>query len=384
MKNWWLKLYTIPSLLVLGKAFFLVVSLILLARSFAPEFLIYLVWGTVYIGKTILLDARKSLATNIEFHKLHIPYPELRKILISDNLIRMGASSAALGTCLVLSYTPNMDFDTSFSFIGAAFISLVMVSQVGSVNSVINGKRRFSVYNMDHLHLISRICLNSITWFVAILFVSIMMFFEFNPVFIILFSTVGIFSFSNAFNYKALFHQEKETGSYKTMVKYYLKGVGAGMAVFLLGIAVMRPMINIHRLSPFTKYVAYEYVGPFTPELDIETTKDLLSWSDVNEGPILRDSPGIEQVPISELYPKPTMKNYLTYLENVDNPSEANLKYLLEKNQLYKGDPKLKLHLSAKVTQRWPKNKKFPEEFLNKKIVREERLPASTNVEPQK
>lgn len=88
MKNWWLDLYTIPGLKLLGRSFLFVLIPTLLLVFLLPDMLFIMFYGSFYIAYCSKKASAKSFSANIEFHKLHVPFEELRKALIKDSLIQ--------------------------------------------------------------------------------------------------------------------------------------------------------------------------------------------------------------------------------------------------------------------------------------------------------
>jgi hypothetical protein len=382
MKNWWLDLYTIPALKKVARAFAIVFTVTLIVRMTFPQVMVMMIFFPFYITATLMTASKTGFGANIEFHKLHVAYPELRKALQRDMLIRLGVTGVALLLCFSLCATDTTT-DTLFA-LGMAFgVNFGMCLFTGNVNKMVNGKLRFNVYGRDHLPQIviflQIVALGLVCFFCAVLITMM----GFNPMTVLGFLGFGIVFFLSVFAQRALFHLEKEKGSFKTMVKYCSKGIGTATVVFLLGIVIFRPYVNDHNAGDSVQQFAFDYVGPFAPELDVETAKVLLTDWDIDKVKVFKGTPGINQVPVSTLFKKPTMGDYLAYVEGVDNPTSENLLYLLKTSQKYKGNPRLKSHLSAEVMKAWPKSQKFPEELLDQKMVKEERMPASTQDEPQ-
>lgn len=377
MKNWWLDLYTIPSLKKLARAFAIVLSAIILVRMFAPQILVLMAFFTMYISSVMVAESKVGLSANIEFHKLHVPYPELRKALLKDMFIRMSAICLAVCICLGVCAAESNATEAIFLAIPLG-INLTVCFLTSNVNKMVNGKFRFSVYNRDHLPKLLAFGQTVLFSLVGLAFLTVVIMAGFNPLIVFGFVVFGLVLFYNIFAHKALFHLEKEKGSFKTMMKYSAKGLGTAAALFVFGIVLLRPIINDRDAGAGAQILAFDFVGPFTPELDVETAKVLLTDWEIDKAKVFKDTPGINQVPVSTLFQKPTMRDYLAYLEGVENPTTDNLLFMLKMNEKYKGDPRLKSHLSAEVVKKWPKSQKFPEEYLDKQMVKEERMPAST------
>jgi hypothetical protein len=383
MKNWWLDLYTIPFLKLLGRAFAVVAAATIIVRMFAPQILAIMPFLTLYFCTLIVAETKVGLVANIEFHKLHVAYPELRKAFFKDFLIRMGSTILALFIALYLCAPDVETVGTTATIVIAFMINIGVLIGVLSVRKTNNGKVRYSVYNREHLSGILRFGQAVCATFFITLFIGLNVIYGFNLyiIFGILISSMAFFF--NLYAQRAMFHLEKEKGSFKSMLKYSSKGMATAAVVFFVGVVLLRPLVNDHGADPVVQQIAFDYVGPFSPELDIETAKVLLTEYDVDMAKVFKETPGINQVPVSALFKKPTMGQYLSYLEHVKNPTTENLLYLLKNSEKYKGDPRLKSRLNTVVMRKWPKSEKFPEDYLDKKLVKEERMPASTQVEPQ-
>src|SRR5690349_15303408 len=147
MKNWWLELYTIPSLKKLFRAFLIVFGVVLLISFCFPTFLVVAAIVPLYLSYVVAMDAKNSVTANIEFHKLHVNYPELRKAMLSDSFIKLAAVVLAVVLCKLVIYSVTSFGESDLILLGyLSFIHGAFLFQTMNFNKPIKGKFRFQIW----------------------------------------------------------------------------------------------------------------------------------------------------------------------------------------------------------------------------------------------
>lgn len=386
MKNWWLDLYTIPSLKVLLKAFVIVYvsiwALILIEPGYAGAgyFL------ALYMSHKMGDDAAKSMLTNIEFHKLHIPYPALKNAFLKDISIRYSFLFLAWFVCVL---TIRLCGDSSTGLFEEELVmmlamgNMVLLRNMLSINKVVNGKLKYEVYNTDHLPSFVKFGLNLST--IAFLMVSSvgLLLLEFNPVYPSLFCVASMLYFYNRFSIRATFHQIPAKGSFKGYLGMGASSIGAGIVAYSLCALIISTQFNNQILSATAKVEAVDFLGPFTPDIEVGVARemmvgmnrDLESFTRVR---ILRHTSGAAETPITSLWKDPTTSEVVDYIVSVKKPSAKNIEYILSLTSIKKFDRREVSIINSYAVKKWPKGQKFPDHLLAKKISTDNRLPAST------
>ena len=386
MKNWWLDLYTIPGLKLLGRSFLFVLIPTLLLVFLLPDMLFIMFYGSFYIAYCSKKASAKSFSANIEFHKLHVPFEELRKALIKDSLIQGVFYFLAYFTIWMLTdlFDPADLGDFKYT------ILLIYFAASFGTYYKIAGIKQPGVFMYEWLdgkkHNVLSLIIYMGLGFFGIMFLGLLKLSGFEP--ITAFFLVGL---TVVFGYtwfltKAVFHQEVKKGSPKVFFKYLFKGSGAATLACLLLMLVTRPLITMVSVDPELRHLAFAFAGPLAPELEIVDAKDLLSVDDPAISMIFRKTPGLEQVPVSEIWTKPNSSNFIDYLTYVKDPSVANMTYMLNAISAKKKHSHFDQAAAQLIVRKWPKNEKFPEHLLAKKmkkeeVPKEERLPASSEQE---
>jgi hypothetical protein len=382
MKNWWLRLYTIPSLLITVRTTAILFAIAVLINFSFPDYLFAVSWLSCLIPFAHKHTKENCLSGNVEFHKLHIPYQDLKSAVIKDSLITAFSIFLGCFICIYFAYV-NGAFageDPVISIFAPLWIQFIMIIQITSVNPVVNGKFSYTIVDFTKV--------NRFIFYVLVTFVGLGMFLlsllpvfaGVNPLYTLVILMIGLMFQYSRFTYGAVFHQEKNIGTLKCFWSYLGKGTLNGVGLYLLAAVISFPLVNSTSLNNEIRFSALNILGMLNPELDVEIAKELIKqnrYDSQRQKMVYANAPGINQVPISEILDKPRMSEYVAYLENVENPSLENLNYILanpiKRNEI---NGYLFSEFNKLVVEKWPKNKKFPEHLLDKTVLTE-RLPAS-------
>lgn len=382
MKNWWLELYTIPYLKQLVRAYLIVLAVTLTLVFLMPDFLFIMFYGQFYILYSLKNVLSQSIYMNIEFHKLHVPFGELRPALIKNLLITGSSTFLALSSIwyLIVSYDP-MDFgDMKYAVLGfsllvsfGGFYRVVRTSRPGILEyELMDGKKYKYVPMFIYMFLA----------FVIVFITGVLDQLLFSPALPLVLFLLSLILGYTLFIYKAVFHLEVKKGSPKNFFKYGLIGTGYASALMVTLLLAGRPLVTMTSVDPELRHMIFTMSGPLAPELEIEDGKDLLAVDSPEIALIFTKTPGLEQVPVSELWTKPNSRNFADYLLHVKNPSVDNMTYILTTIAAKKKHTQFDRAVAQLMVEKWPKNQKLPDHLVAKKIKKEEipkeeRLPAS-------
>lgn len=384
MKNWWLNLYTIPSLIVTARSTAIVFAIAMLINNFVPTCSIFVGWISCYIVFSQIKFSNSHFGINLNFHKLHIPLKELKRCVMLDGFIRVFAIFLGSFVCNGYIYLNGgyENIEIPLFVLAPIGFQIFFASLMTSVNSIVNGKYKYVLIDFNKMNKYLFVFVTACVTVITSVVITIFSLYGFNPVFVMLFYVAGFFIQHRIFIYRAAFHEVTSIGTYKRYFKSLGIDLSTGLGLYLVVALLSFPLIQNHSVNIEIRKAAFQMVGGFTPNLDNETAKDLIGanrYAVYNLEYIFKSARSLGEVPLSEILDKPRMSEYVTYLENVENPSMENLMYIMnnpiEKN---KRNAYLYPELNKLIVDKWPKSQKFPEHLLAKQIELEKRAPAST------
>lgn len=385
MKNWWLELYTIPFLKKLGIFFLLISVCVNLCGIIVPS-LTHMValLGTGLIG--FITFRGVTLSRNLEFHKLQIPFPVLRSILLKDVGIQTFSSILAV---LLLELQMMIYVKASFAdvFVVSSLFSVVItfLNLLKMTNQGPVGKPLYEMMDRKKYFLRGMLTVMLMVGCAPFLMLP----FAFLHVPFEAFGIIGglTFLFATLFFFlKAAFNQEVKKGSPITLLKYTFKGALPALAVCLTLMTASRGMVSITSLDPAFRVMLFEFSGPLAPELDVSDALVFLKAPEKRMRLIFAKTPGLGQVPLSDIDEKWSPNDYVTYLLNARDKSLSNLAYILQKVDSNEKPSREERIIAELIVRKWPKGQELPKKIMAKKmnkeeIPQEERLPASDEQE---
>ena len=383
MKNWWLKLYTIPALKVLAKSTAIVFCSLLLLDFILPDLLFLGPYAIFYVGYTQFMQNKKGLAVNLEFHKLHYSYSELKKAFLLDKYIQLFSIFVSLSLITLSLRNLKIPEDTQFAFLySPLFIFAIMILGLSNPNPIINGKKKYSLFDSFKINGLILVSIYGVLSTISSMSLSYLFLEHGLSLMILAVSTgVGFVIYSSRYQLRMVFHQAKSISAYGKIVPTFGKSVAMGLGLYGVVVLGTLPFIKFDLSSLGVKAIAIQVAGPFSPALDNLVAKDIVKAH--RKTPtvlksIVLNSPELGQVPISELLPNPKMSEYVVYLTYVNNPSTANLTYIMS-NPIPKTDKNKRWYpaLNKLIVDKWPTTQEFPKHLLAQELVAEERAPAS-------
>ena len=369
MKNWWLNLYTIPMMKKLGTAFALIIGLTLLMAWQAPSMIFFMCMGSLYVAFVVKKNTQSFLSNNIEFHKLHVPLNELKKAFLLDAIILFFFQMAGYLVIHSLIYTFSTDQDGEVSYV---YLIINFFSALNPFYGLAGFKKGAKpVYEVidTQVYKVSNFFITS--FFVVVILIGSLLLIGFNFSFaspVILFGGGFILSYM-FYIIKAVFHQEMAKGTPFVCMKYSFQGMAVSLIGCFLLSFLMRPIVHSSLFPADIRYFAFSFSGPFAEELDVNEAKVLLKVADLQYDLVIQKTAGIDQLPVSELFDKPTAEQYFKYVKSV-NPSKENMIYILTHLSKIEKDPLYTNGVNAVIVKKWPKGEKFPEHLLQEDIKR--------------
>lgn len=376
MMNWWLELYTIPMLKVIFKSWLIACCITLACFFYLPEALYFCAFSNGLLFYSMNKNRKNLLASNIEFHKTHIPLKQLRVAYLKDSSILFVAQSF----CYLSIYFFCVQGSTGDSVISLTylllFIGLSFQPFLGVLKWQQGKKPNYMMLNDSHKFFLF------ITYLLLVvlgsLYVMMMLgmgFGIFTMVAPIALSTLISFCY---FIYRAVFHQEMRFGTPKVFMKYKAVGMAGAFIVCLIFGVVSHPLTFASWLPSDFRYVAFSFTGPMAPELQVDEAKEFLRNTDADYDLIFSKTADIGKVPVKDLLPKASSRQVFDYV-SAASPSKANMIFLLEElNKKEKFNAYDVLSVQT-IIKNWPKGQELPKHLVSK-FMKKSDLPAEARI----
>lgn len=336
-KNWWLKLYTVPSLIDISKSAAICLSLdVVITHILSDTDGLGFVSYFYFLMRCFKNATQVNLAGNISFHKTHINFPELNNALLKDAAIFSIGSIIIFYCFLILSSLlgGSMSGHNLFENIFFQSISLSTLSIVfyffGMFQLRMSLKRELA-FKPESMWVRFKkfVCLYSAILFVTFFGIALSVVFGMSLVttsILVMMTVVISYSYDRR---RVLLHLRDEKHEIRTLAKQFFPAFMLSLIVFF-GIST----INSHEFKnknmlPYSKLVSMEVWSGFSPELDLATFKELSVVADDTDWSILyRKAPqNLGEIPVEEviLKMKPAqLEAYIYYAK----PSGRNLEYI--------------------------------------------------------
>lgn len=380
MKSWWLDLYTIPALKSLLRATGIVLVCSWLLCFFVPALASQAIYFNLYTLFVLTSSFNHSVEENVEFHKLHVPYNSLRKAFLGDLGIRLFATLISLVfNLLVVKMFGNLQqlpFE-AILIVVALPLTLILSFRFGVKPGTKNAP--YAIWYPEDYNLIMKFFLISLSSVLSVFIIAALLLLGFQPITCMIIYFCSLLSGNMLYRYKAVFHRESR-GSFKMLMKYQMKGLGL-LGVFSLFIAgASYPLVNSDWVNPAIRLGLFYGGGRLTSNLDIKTAAMFIPVVETFDlDYVFKKTPGIGSEPIEIILPEINPEVLTVYVGSVEDISRENKIFILEKmseNLLKNPNDNYSRLVVEKVTKTWPKDEKFPEHLLVKKMKLEE-LPVS-------
>jgi hypothetical protein len=385
--NWWLKLYTIPGLKKLALPVVLVFLLHVAMVLFAPKFMFLAFYANGFIWWAHHKSRPMSFAANIEFHKMHIPFTQLRPALYKDMSIKALVLASVFLThiLIALSFGKGMEqlpYEVMAPmFIMSAFSEFFVFANASSLTKL----PRYRLMGAD-VSFFKRILTKGFFAGVGFLMFFFCMVNQINPFYLMALGLVSCLMGYSLFWYRSVFHQEIAQGRPKTFFKYNGLGLASMSLLYILMAVGSASLINSSWVPSTIRLVSLQMSGEFGPKLDPQTARELLavSHSDIPfaESLILSQTEGAGDLPLTFFYPSPSPDNLLSFIRYT-KPSRENRELALRALRTGKLGKYHSEALTWYLTAKWPGNEKVPEELVAAKL-KAKNLPENTRIPASK
>lgn len=376
INKWWFRLYTKDYLLALLKLTGTCVLVDQLMTNFAGGFkglAVFLV--TFPFVLLFMKNLGGSLRGNIEFHKMSVPFPELKAALFKDIAISILATFGSSLSIILLSvlfngiYSSNIG-DGLFRMINPGMMAFgaTLALMNACYVLIINKDRKYLMIERSTSRVTNFINSAGISLLALLFFIVIVSLIPSSQVTMFIIPS-SIFIGALLFHQKAIFNQYKPQGKLKDFAKFWAKGAMVCCSIYFLCLLISRHDVLNENLHGMQRASSFEFNSRYNPEIDFETFKAIeryVSWDskrELYEGIAFNPSTlGLEYyldndkyaLRLNQLlnYSKPTPEFLLTLYDHFEKKPE----YWKEKKQF----PQLQYMAFSK----WPKNEVLPDKYI--------------------
>lgn len=272
---WWFRLYTVHTLKFFGK---------ITVAQFALYFILNMLGGTaaMFSGLIVFLapiayvlnHKTNHFRSNIEFHKMSIPFPKLKRAFFFDIAIKQAVFSGLflLNLYIAIRVSGGMKLASEFIFFTPSqLIYYVPVYFLGSASVM-------TFYNETKYVFIQKHRLPVVNFTLFMLFISAcgvafasMTTLGYQVPMILGFALSGYSTGVLFFRSKAIFHQFRPVGRIRDAFKFSAIGMAITCCFYLVAVMFGRHDVLETKYSANQRASSLSFSGPFTPSIDKET-----------------------------------------------------------------------------------------------------------------
>lgn len=377
INQWWFRLYTKNYLLGILKTVATCIVVDLAMTHFAGSFKYFAaILAAVPIFMIFMKNLPGSLRTNIEFHKMSIPFSELKSAFLKDIFISVGASFTGSALVLLASVSFGGIYSTK---VGQAFITIfspgmgIFFFLLAFLSScyvlMIHKDRKYLLVDRSTSRVKNFINSAGIS-VLFVFFVALLMIVMPSFPFIGLLAPASIFAGALLFHQKAIFHQYRAKGRLRDFAKFWSAGTAVCFSLYFLCLLVTRQDVLNENLNQAQRAGSFEFNTRYNPAIDVETFKNIERHVSYDSQVDLYESLDFDPSTLGLDYyldEKDEYSNRLGYLLRYGKPRPEFLVVLydhFEKNPEYWKVKKNFPSVQYAAFSKWPKKEKLPDRFL--------------------
>lgn len=339
MKLWWLNLYTIPAIKKYSLSLAVWAGASVLCSIFLPQikeaaFLVAMFPWYVFINYNV-----NTLSNNIEFHKVHVTYPELRKAFFFDLAIQM---TFFLGLFISSGYFPLMNEKSSplMFFVGTTSMNLMnFFAAVFGISLI-----KIGIIKQLQAESLKKVNRSDVTLAIgSLIFLALTGYAAAQHGY-----SMALISFVLVLAYQLYIFIEWYMSNFHVLPSWREKLKIIGLPLYLLVSVFMvwcisftaKKEINDTAYETMQRLQSFRMFRDFGPVLSVESLSDLIASDHLSED--LEDlfshsENRVFEVPVYDIIKRPDFHVYLVYLKT-GRVSSHNIEYLYKKVASDKGE----------------------------------------------
>jgi hypothetical protein len=371
--KWWLKLYTIPTVQLITK--WLGLSLLFdyfFVKLTGPSELSYWAYAIPFwlVGA---FSNEKSFRTNLEFHKMSIPFKELKKAFYTHLTIVFSffLFSVAIGLMISAQFGGVFTILPYISFSQYALFSIIGYFLFLYGNSFTRAPVEKYAFFDSKISIPKKIIRMGFMILMGSCFFALCALLQISTRVIMFGMMLPIFCGSAFYHSRALFHQAPARAGMKQYFGYSSLGFIACLSLFFLLAFVGKNDFENKNLSSVDRLNLNLFWQPVSPSLDkdlfMELEPGIKDGSDLSTLYTSISSKKLNQIPASFFIDAENPERLGAYLF-FGNPNAQNLTLILDhmenQKEFWEKSYKNQTKLKNLVLYRWPSNVKFPERHI--------------------
>lgn len=377
INQWWFQLYTRKLLLSFVKLLAIGLTADILVTKFGGPFRIFSVFLIgVYPFFLLVMSTHASFRSNLEFHKMSVPFKSLKKAFHFHIIISVLSVLFFCGIHILLStmfggiYKFFFHQKSGFNIYGYQIFIGFVVSLIFLTYAMCWSKdRRYMLYNpsTNFFQKIKNFLFYSVLGVAYLILVSV---FNLGEAFVIWVPIVSVFVGMLFFYNRAFFHQYRPVGTKLDLIKFWSLGYAVCFALYFISAQSAKTVLEDGSLSGFDRAVAFSYMGSFSPEIDEQTYFAIEKSVDHMDEELLLSKINF---PLSQLgfryFVNGGNIKYSKLLHVLKN-EKVGKKFLVDLYDHYEMNPDhwnksyYGRYLVYQSFLKWPKDHKLPERFI--------------------
>lgn len=272
---WWFRLYTLHTLKFFAKVtacqFALYFILASLGGMFAQMsgFVVFLAPIVYFMNHTT-----NHFRMNIEFHKMSIPFPQLKRAFFFDIAIKQSVFAVLflINLYIAIKVSGGMKLASEFMILTPSqLLYYVPAYFLGSASVMTFYKETKYLFIQKHRLAIVNLSLFLVVMVAGGLLVSMLVGMGYQVPMIAGFSVSAITTGVLLFRSKAIFHQFRPVGRIRDGFRFSVYGTAICFCFYFLAIVIGRNDVLETKYSDMQRASSLTFSGPFAPEIDKET-----------------------------------------------------------------------------------------------------------------
>lgn len=375
---WWFRIYTLPFLKLLSGLFaFVIIADFIL--PFAGFHNVYLIFGIPFLA-LFKKFTPGSFRENIEFHKMNVPFSELRKAFLSDIFITIASYFVFSALAVFISWffggffsRPYSDIFWNYTFAMFFYFSFFFCFLV-SWACFTSVDKRYLFYNVRNKTSFKFFLHSGSIWMTCMFLIVAAVLVGLTPEVGYTHVLGSVVSATTLFILRAMFHKGPAEATLFKWFQYFAVGNMLFVSAFGVSCLLGRSDVFNSDLTVEARSHSFEFYGVLGPRLDKKTFK--LIEPRLNHGNFALT--GIYQrldfdpseLGLSYFLDKSGDQHRLISFLNLGKPSPEFLMKLysdLESNLWFWDKVKTTEVIRQLAFHRWPEKRPLPEKFLAEK-----------------
>lgn len=273
--SWWFRLYTLHTLKFFAKVTAVQIALYLL-MAFVGGVLAKMAGFVVLLAPVLYFMNHNTnhFRMNIEFHKMSIPFPHLKRAFFFDIAIKqiVFAVLFLFNLYIAINISGGMKLADQFMFLTPSqLLFFVPMYFFGSASVMTFYKETKYIFIQKHKNAFLNLSLFVLAMIAGGLVIGFLTDLGYAVPFIACFAVSALTTGVLFFRSKAIFHQHRAVGRIRDAIKFSSYGMGICFAFYLLAVMVGRNDVLETKYSEIQRASSLTFSGPFAPGIDKET-----------------------------------------------------------------------------------------------------------------